>query len=240
LRKRQLCLTTILLALCVSTIAGQEGRAVPSKRKQASAHLGPSEYSLIGTRRTPKIDLRGVHRPAMTMVTHLYFKGDKSRQENSWPGGGSVEIDRRDKLARWVLEPSKNTCWEIPMTARSGPRTALLSHIRKERGVEYLGNEMINGHLCERYRLVSQQTGYDSKPMTVETNWWVDPKLDLQMRTTFKQPWGTIDYEVKSVKAGPQPDSLFELPKHYKIIRNARAPRVQRFPKPMQKRSTAR
>lgn len=114
--------------------------------------------------------------------------------------------------------------WEMTSTAQ-GQTLKGEQWIDQERGVPLrqvmpngqameltlVGNETLNGRAVEKWEMAVTAPGGES----VRSFQWYDPELALAIREEF--PGGVVS-EMKNIRVGEQPDSLFTVPAGYQRI----------------------
>jgi len=184
---------------------GPDGGEMPAKNSSAA----PSEFSadLI-----MKINDK-------VMASGLQVKGLKSRMAFDEEGRKSIQIWRRDRHLAWILNPGDKTYTTITLPEDySGVReTFSLDNIIKTMGgpeavtKKLLGQEKVNGYLCDKYSLTPIKQGNYAEQVTV----WVAKELSLAVRVVGKQGNDMTQNDLKNIQIGKVPDSVFELPEGY-------------------------
>lgn len=139
----------------------------------------------------------------------LYVTGSNWRQDTSVEGRQQVII-ARGKTA-YVLDPKTKQyrLGQLPAKPWSASSQAALisgGAVRKS-----LGRKTVNGVACEGF--VYTRKGASAQGAITQ---YVAKDLDLPVRTEFKSPQRTMTIEFTSIKKGPCPASLFQIPKGYK------------------------
>ena len=143
-------------------------------------------------------------------VGKLSMKGDKSRIEVTESGSTYVQIYRGDKSVFWGIDPAKKTYLEVPLPDSRPFLSGDLVETRADLGERKLvGQETVNGYKCDRYDFV-----YTDKTLGTMTQ-WVSTKLGIQIKMEHKKPSMSALMELKNIKEGGVPDSLFEIPSGY-------------------------
>lgn len=146
------------------------------------------------------------------VVSKVYLKGGKVRMEGSQVDQNGqteqvLQIIRQDRGVMWMVNLQQRAYYEAPLgemrdLSQAGkPGEKLPGETsRKE-----LGAEKIEGHPTKKLEIAYTHEG---QPQTVLM--WYASDLGLPLKTAAKD--GSWSVEYKKVVAGPQPDSLFELP----------------------------
>jgi hypothetical protein len=136
----------------------------------------------------------------------LYASGLKFRNDTSL-AGGMIAIARRDRKLAWTVYPQKKVYIEKPLDDKfqSGEIGLNLPGVTNK---EKVGQEPVLGYACTKYRLTIREprTGRENTAYV----WWAD-SLGLGLKSEMI---GMVS-EYRSLKLGPQPDSLFEVPAGY-------------------------
>lgn len=141
----------------------------------------------------------------------IYVSGDKIRMEQAGgaQGGQMTVILRRDLGVMWTVMPERKSCMEMPLDEKAWQNA--LQDAGSEAKVEELGRETVNGFDCRKYRTVTEiQVMMVHKKTT--TTVWRSPRLLFPVRTRSEN--GQVN-ELRDVKPGKQPASLFEIPAGY-------------------------
>lgn len=135
----------------------------------------------------------------------IHISGPRSRMESDMMGG-LLSIVRRDRGIVWTLYPSKRQYTERPLDARTAaqdPASEPPGLISKEK----IGAGKVDGHACTVYRMkIASPAG---QPFTATS--CVSDSLGLALRS---ETAGIIT-ELRNIRPGPQPASLFEIPAGY-------------------------
>ncbi|MBI5587006.1 MAG: hypothetical protein HY889_01415 [Deltaproteobacteria bacterium] len=142
----------------------------------------------------------------------VYHAPYMERREERAPGKEQVTITRMDKLVVWLLMPGEKTYIEIPvrqaMERSQSPEDLDYQYTR-------LGPELINGIITIKSRM--EAVGQNGT--VYEGYIWVTGEgILLKMVSRERgRPWTEVSTELQGLKIGPQPRSLFEVPKGYKL-----------------------
>jgi len=176
-------------------------------------------------------DMTTTHKDGLTESVKFYNKGEKSRIEQ--PKTHSVSIWRRDKNVIWLADTEEKAYYELtlvdhPVAKAVGQFNNLnIDTFMAALGVTgdytktYLGKETVNGYLCEKYSIKAANKG--DKFGTVLA-WWSKP-LDMIIR--IETPTGNnnmMQTNFSNIHGADLPDSLFELPKGYKLLERQAGP----------------
>lgn len=139
------------------------------------------------------------------MNAKIYIKGDKWRMESVVQGMKSVTIIRGDKKVSWMLMPDQKMYMENKIDAR---QTASLSRTAPgEVKREKIGREKVNGVDCDKFKVV-----YKNANVTDSMYSWVASDSFPIKTEAVDGSWSS---ELKNIKKGAQPNSLFEIPAGY-------------------------
>jgi hypothetical protein len=145
-----------------------------------------------------------------TMALKVFMDEGKARSEMEMPGAMQglglsrlVTIARPDLGKVYLLYPDTKTYEEQPL--RPGD-TQISAATAPGADTEPLGTEMVNGVPSKKY-----QVSYSGQTMWVWTS--VADGVPVKMQSVD----GSTLINVKNVRLGPQPASLFEVPAGYKL-----------------------
>jgi len=139
-----------------------------------------------------------------TMNGKIFVKGGKMRQEIDNDGEKMVTILRPDKKLSWVLMVEEKAYMEMKM--KPGADDPALAEKADPVKVKRLGNETVNGFVCEKIQVTEGQS--------VITQ-WLSKELGWPVKGEVKSPEGVSTHEYKNIRKGNVADSLFELPSGY-------------------------
>jgi len=147
----------------------------------------------------------------LTKMGKIYVTGKMIRVDMTTQGKTRSTIVRLDKKVVWMIDPSLKQYMEMPIKdlAMADPRNdAMLS---KNATKKKLGTEKVSGYVCEKTAYVSKQT-----PRGMATRWY-SKKLDWPLKTVVSTPdRQSHSSEMRNIKVGKQPSTLFSVPKGYK------------------------
>jgi len=144
----------------------------------------------------------------------IYVSGRKVRVEpKTQPGNRTVSILLPDRKVAWILYPDRKTYVETPLSAESWQSVDAVRDPMRMRGqpgikdVKVVGVATIAGYQCDKYAVV-----YSDNRGTRYV--WLARKL----KWPLKEEWANahLSSRCASVREGPQPDQLFEIPAGYK------------------------
>jgi outer membrane lipoprotein-sorting protein len=150
-----------------------------------------------------------VHKMAgMSSTGKVYVKGNNVRQEDSMGPMKSMMIYNADKKIGWMINLTTKTYMEAKGENPTDPNS-LDKKLKAAGAKKSPRKETINGYPCDKYPLTPKDKTKGSQML------WVSSKLKwpLKMQTTGQAP---MTMEVKNIKEGGIPDSMFTLPKGYK------------------------
>lgn len=148
----------------------------------------------------------------MQMTGKVYVSGNKIRQETSMGGQTNVVICRGDKGLTWMLSPSQKTYIEAKGAKSDLSGAAMDKELLKVAAKKKVGSATINGYPCEKYLYT-----FKDKQRGTMTQCF-SKKLQVPIKTEIATSQGSVVVEMKNIKEGKQPASLFELPKGYKKV----------------------
>jgi outer membrane lipoprotein-sorting protein len=199
-------LITLTLALVLSG-CGQK-TTTPSSATPDPTTGAASQPAAVPTAELTA-DLSGT-RGGQESVVKLSIKGDKSRMEATHAGSTQIQILRGDKSVYWILNPAEKTYIEMPAPNSKPFLSAELDESLAKLGERKLvGQETVNGYACDRYDFIYTDTSLGTMTQ------WVSPKLGIQIKMVSNSPNMPTSMELKNIKEGGVPDSLFELPSGY-------------------------
>lgn len=134
----------------------------------------------------------------------MFFSNNKFRMDNPQ----AVTISRMDRKVVYVLMPEQKMYMEQPVTEEN---TKGLSQKKMEGEIkrEKIGNESVNGIKADKYKITYKAGGRIDSMLQ-----WIASDMDMPVKTASVD--GKWSMELKNVKFGSQPNSLFEVPKGYK------------------------
>lgn len=150
---------------------------------------------------------QAVTRTAMGEMTGtVFFKGENIRQEINLQGVPAVAILRGAEKKLWVIMPANRTYLEMPFTEEGVP--GLLTLPRGNENMRLLGQETVNGYLCDKYASSLTIQGR-TLPQTV----WV--ARDLKVPIKMMSADGSLAAEFKNIRPEKLDHTLFLLPAGY-------------------------
>jgi hypothetical protein len=152
-------------------------------------------------------------RPEKKIIGKVYVKGVKSRREAMKNGKlAEISIFRPDKKLIWILNVAQKTYIEMKMPT-STDAGGLDAKIKEMADIKQLGQENVNGYLCNKVQYV-----YKNKQLGTLTS-WVAIKLNYMIKMLMVSSYGTTKMNYTNIKEGRQADALFELPGGYKLVK---------------------
>jgi len=149
-------------------------------------------------------------RAGQEAAVKLSMKGNKSRMEATKAGTTQIQIYRGDKSVAWDLDPAKKTYVEMPMPDAKPFLSGELGKSMAALGERKLvGKETVNGYECDRYDFI-----YKDKSLGTMTQ-WISTKLGIQIKMEHKNPTTPGLMELRNIKEGGVPDSVFDIPSGY-------------------------
>lgn len=142
-------------------------------------------------------------------ANHQVFKGKvfvgKQKMRMEMPE--AITITRMDKNVAWIIMPQEQMYMEQPFNPMNMPATAQKAPGEVER--QFLGSEMVDGKMTDKYRITYQTGG--QRWVSLQ---WIAKGLDMPVKTAAED--GSWSMEYKNIKIGAQPDALFEVPAGYR------------------------
>lgn len=140
----------------------------------------------------------------------LFYKPDKFRMETQAHSNmNMIVITRVDKKLAWNLMPDTKTYMEIPFDMQNKPKVN--EKYEGEIDRKQVGSETIDGHPTKKY-LITYKTGNE----TNQVYQWLATDINMAIKTSAID--GSWSYELRNIKMGNQPDTLFEIPTGYQKI----------------------
>ncbi len=154
----------------------------------------------------------------MSATSTIYVKGRSLRMDLVQGQQKRIMIINADKKMLWSIDPATKTYMGKAVTAEMITqnmdqllRGKLPPQVSKGATVKRLGTETVSGYPCEKTQTQTQ---------SFTTTTWYSKKLDLALRLETKSTQGQqYRQEVKNIKVGSQPASLFVVPKGYKEVK---------------------
>jgi len=127
---------------------------------------------------------------------------------------------------RYVLNPENKTARQTPM---HGPKAGMPDHESHMKAMgmdgnvskEQLGTKAVNGVQAEGVRVtrtIAAGTMGNEKPITVVTERWYSPELQMVVMTTHSDPMmGTVTSKLVNVTPGAPDAALFQVPSDYSL-----------------------
>ncbi len=145
-------------------------------------------------------------------VNKVYFSRDKMRSDIDMEGRKMVIIYRRDKKQLWAFNPGKKIYVQQPLDEKEWKqKTTGMSENAK-----ILGKETVNGYRCTK-KEVTNKLNIMGREITTHRTVWISDKFDMPIRTSSQNGMVT---ELRNIKVGSPPASVFEIPQGYKKIGN--------------------
>lgn len=146
----------------------------------------------------------------------LFYKADKFRMETQTHRDMSmITITRIDKKVAWNLMPDTKTYIEMPLNMQNTPKVQEKYEGEIER--KQLGSETIDGHPTKKYLIT-----YKTNNETHQVYQWLATDINMPVKTSAID--GSWSHELRNIKIGTQPDSLFEIPAGYQKMQMPQFP----------------
>jgi hypothetical protein len=146
----------------------------------------------------------------------IYTSGKMIRVETTM-GGSQITIMRPDKKMAWLISPATKQYVEAPMTRPEmmDPRSDKM--FTQNATKKNLGKETVSGFSCEKTVYTFKGMPGNSKSGAgQQAIRCYSSKLDWPIRTQMIAPGRTFVQELRNIKLGKQPATLFVVPKGYK------------------------
>lgn len=193
----------------------------------------PLSAELVVTRETVLADGNKIHNESQSKI-YRDAEGRVRREmgvDLAMPAVGPVKHSLTvitDPVAgtRYILNPENKTARQAPMR---GPKAGMADHEShmKSMGVEgdvtreQLGAKAINGLQAEGMRVtktIPAGAMGNEKPITVVTERWYSPDLQMVVMTTHTDPMmGTVSSKLVNVTQGAPDATLFQVPADYSL-----------------------
>lgn len=150
----------------------------------------------------------------------IFFTSEKMRMEGLGMGAPSSEkqndmvvVVRKDRGVHWMINNTKKAYFERGIDEKE---MESLSGLVKEAEVKVLGTEKIQGYKCTKRQVTThvEIMGFKKKSQSVQ---WISEDFPMPLRIQNEDGSTT---ELKNIKEGRQPGSLFELPSGYTQVSN--------------------
>jgi hypothetical protein len=141
----------------------------------------------------------------MTITGKTYVKGNLERKE-TYGKAAQVMIVRPDKGIMWILKPTEKKYTEMKIR---GPKGNMLDKLKQIPNFKKAGTARISGYMCDKY------TFNDTKNNITGTA-YISSQLGHELKVDANMMGMKTILELKNIKEGPQPISLFSVPKGYK------------------------
>jgi hypothetical protein len=145
----------------------------------------------------------------------IFVSGGRIRTEMDMGGMQSVQVIDLDKQKTWMLMPGQKMVMEAPMNMSGAQGPVAGSQVkpgsspcdaRPGTTCKKQGQEEVAGRKATRWQLTEEDG--------TQSSYWIDESLGALLR--YRSP--QAEMEVKSIKEGPQPAQLFEVPKGYQVM----------------------
>ncbi len=145
----------------------------------------------------------------------IYRAGDMSRYEVD--GSGSIEVTRADKKVMWVIFPKYRVYAEEEFLApiSAAPQTGSYTSPKNtgDLSKKDLGFENVDSYRLRKYLVTVKYNKGETQDQYYE---WYRADFPVPIKTSNLS--GTVSYEYKKLKMGPQDPALFAEPKSYKKV----------------------
>ena len=144
----------------------------------------------------------------------VYMANGLSRYEVN--GSGVVEVTRGDKKVMWTIFPRRKVYAEEEFFGIPSVGTAAQTAAPKSTGDlsrEDLGYEMVDSYRLRKYLVTVKYNKGETQDRYYE---WYRSGFPVPVKTENLS--GTVSYEYKKLKLGPQDPSLFQEPRGYRKV----------------------
>jgi hypothetical protein len=139
----------------------------------------------------------------MAPTSKMYMKNKKMRMDNK--SGETYTIVRQDLDVSWVVMPKQKTYMEMKSHK---PEQIPQEKMKGEISRKLIGSETVDGHPTKKYEVT-----YTEGKQVLKSYQWIATDLNFPIKMMAADERWSMEY--KNIKIGPQPDSLFEIPKGY-------------------------
>lgn len=184
--------------------------------------MAPAQSQEIAVLGSPTVDYEGERTIAtsdVTLVQDFYSTSGKTRTETVMQGQETIQIWDQDQQRIIMLIPSQRMATEIDFaTATQQSPISDLDEgtVILERRSE--GTEQVNGIQAEKTYISARMSTGETMSGWV---WGTPQNIVVRMRLTMTQADGrtqTMNYDLRDLAIGPQPDALFEVPAGYQLV----------------------
>ena len=145
------------------------------------------------------------------VITGKVYVTDKAvRLETSQKGQDMVTLVDRVREKSYLLRLRARIYLERPFGAAQAAILMTPEALARMGKVEELGREELDGFVCRRYKVVYLN------PHHGEAAVWRAEKLDFPLKVIAESPRGRVVTRYTNIKAAPQDQSLFELPRDFR------------------------
>ncbi len=156
-----------------------------------------------------------------TITTRINVGKDVVRSEMSHDGQVRITIVDNARHVAWMLNPAKKEYVQMQGGAAGGQAGPHRPPLPDEPGspctqpdakltCKKLGTETIEGRPADKWEFISKHDDNTYRSLV-----WIDRELRVPLRQEFA---GGVMSELKDIRVGPQPASLFRVPADYKKI----------------------
>ncbi len=156
-----------------------------------------------------------IERLGQKQKVKVYVKGEMMREEMvDLFGQKQVLIHGPGEGRTFMLYPDTKSYMAIPAAAALSPAGEDEEALEKIGTRRLIGQETVNGYLCDKYEIVFHNT-YRGKMIL-----WVARKLNIPIRMIQVDgpPVGALNRELTNIKEGDVEDSLFRVPPDYRKV----------------------
>lgn len=146
-------------------------------------------------------------RDGKVIISHFYIDNQKVRVDSNIQGMQMTSIMRMDQKMMYMIMPAQKMVTQTPLTPKD--ETAAGPFNPSNLKYEQVGEGDIQGIDCQKYKITyaSNQAYF----------FWINKQTHMPVLMEAEN--GAIKVYWKNVVPGPQPDSLFEVPADYKMVK---------------------
>jgi hypothetical protein len=146
-------------------------------------------------------------------IGKIYVKGNKIRIDSEQNGQKSIILNDYDNQKFFLLHPSSKIYLSINLDNKidfSDPN--LKKNIKDSANTKLIGQEKINGYLCEKYQCI-----YNNSKQVNQLTIWYSTKLKYALKTVYNTN-PSIKIELIKIQEKTLDPALFKIPSDYKKI----------------------
>lgn len=157
--------------------------------------------------------LRVITAGGRVMEGPYYYAPQKHRSEMTLEGQTVTGIVREDRQLLWTLMPQQNMYIEVSFDSRDARSGSAFEGAQVVESRE-VGTETVNGQRTTKYEVTVRDPSGTTASGTI---WATSDRIPVKM-DMLVDGGERVVVELKDIKIGPQPDSLFEVPAGYTAL----------------------